>query len=244
MILKRDMLIAIPSKSRAGRTSTDKIFKDACTFYVPESEVHQYSYIKNVVGVPKEIKGITATRNYILKNTNEKRVVMLDDDVKKSAYVKRYERKVEHVNLKDRAFWLDEFNKYFDITEQMNYKIWGVTTDHSTKSAYSYKPFMFKTYALGSIMGIVNDGEYMFNEEFKVKEDYEICLRHIKEKGGLLGVRYLYWANHHYTDEGGCKDYRTVSIEKECIKKLIKMYPNMIAKVKRKGTQFGVTLTM
>ena len=126
----------------------------------------------------------------------------------------------------------------------MNYKIWGVTTDHSTKSAYSYKPFMFKTYALGSIMGIVNDGEYMFNEEFKVKEDYEICLRHIKEKGGLLGVRYLYWANHHYTDEGGCKDYRTVSIEKECIKKLIKMYPNMIAKVKRKGTQFGITLTM
>lgn len=238
------MLIAVPSKNRAGRTTTDKLLPNLVTFFVPQSEVHQYSYVKNVVGIPNHVQGITKTRNWILKNTNEKRVVMLDDDVKKTAFVKRYSNNVEHVNLKDEIFWHDEFQKYFDITEQMNYKIWGVTTDHSTKSAYSYKPFMFKTYALGSVMGIINDGEYLFNEEFKVKEDYEICLRHIKEKGGLLGVRYLYWANHHYTDDGGCKDYRTVSIEKECIKKLIELYPNMIAKVKRKGTQFGITLTM
>lgn len=238
------MLIAVPSKNRAGRTTTDKLLPNLVTFFVPQSEVHQYSYVKNVVGIPNDVQGITKTRNWILKNTKEKRVVMLDDDVKKTAFVKRYSNNVEHVNLKDEVFWYDEFEKYFDITEQMNYKIWGVTTDHSTKSAYSYKPFMFKTYALGSVMGIINDGEYLFNEEFKVKEDYEICLRHIKEKGGLLGVRYLYWANHHYTDDGGCKDYRTVSIEKECIKKLIELYPGMIAKVKRKGTQFGITLTM
>ena len=32
-------------------------------------------------------------------------------------------------------------------------------------------------------MGIVNDGEYLFDENFPVKEDYEICLRHIKDKG-------------------------------------------------------------
>lgn len=238
------MLIAVPSKNRAGRTTTDKLLPNLVTFFVPQSEVHQYRYVKNVVGIPNHVQGITKTRNWILKNTKEKRVVMLDDDVKKTAFVKRYSNNVEHINLKNEFFWYDEFQKYFDITEQMNYKIWGVTTDHSTKSAYSYKPFMFKTYALGSVMGIINDGEYLFNEEFKVKEDYEICLRHIKEKGGLLGVRYLYWANHHYTDDGGCKDYRTVSIEKECIKKLIELYPNMIAKVKRKGTQFGITLTM
>mgnify|MGYP003141241786 FL=1 len=238
------MLIAVPSKNRAGKTTTDKLLPNLVTFFVPESEVHQYSYVKNLVGIPNDVQGITKTRNWILKNTKEKRVVMLDDDVKKTAFVKRYSNNVEHVNLKDEVFWYDEFQKYFDITEQMNYKIWGVTTDHSTKSAYSYKPFMFKTYALGSVMGIINDGEYLFNEDFKVKEDYEICLRHIKEKGGLLGVRYLYWANHHYTDDGGCKDYRTVSIEKECIKKLIELYPGMIAKVKRKGTQFGITLTM
>ena len=76
------MLIAVPSKNRAGKTTTDRILPNIATFYVPESEIHQYSYIKNVVGVPKEVQGITATRNWILKNTDEKWVVFLDDDAK------------------------------------------------------------------------------------------------------------------------------------------------------------------
>tara|TARA_R100001460_G_scaffold75131_1_gene116266 strand:- start:1035 stop:1760 length:726 start_codon:yes stop_codon:yes gene_type:complete len=241
------MIIAVPSKGRAGLTTTNKIFKNSATFFIPKSEYHQYkSIVKNIECVPNEVQGITSTRNYILNNSNDKRVVMLDDDIKKIGYVKRNERNVNHINLKkyDEYFWIDEFNKYFELTEQLNYKIWGVTTDDSTRSAYSYKPIMFKTYALGSIMGIINDKEYLFDESFLVKEDYEICLRHIKNKGGILGIKYLYWANKHYKDAGGCKDYRTVNMEKECIKKLINLYPSMIAKVKRKGTEFGITLTM
>ena len=81
------MLIAVPSKNRAGRTTTDKLLPNLVTFFVPESEVHQYSYVKNVVGIPNDVQGITKTRNWILKNTKEKRVVMLDDDVKKTAFV-------------------------------------------------------------------------------------------------------------------------------------------------------------
>lgn len=239
------MLIAVPSKGRAGKTTTDKIFKNTATFFVPKSEYHQYKdLVKNVVSIPNNIQGITKTRNWILNYTDETRVVMIDDDIKKLAYVKRNERNVNHISLKNEDFWIDEFTKYFELTEQLDYKIWGVTTDDSTRSAYSYKPIMFKTYALGSIMGIVNDKEYMFDEEFKVKEDYELCLRHIKEKGGILGIKYLYWANHHYKEDGGCKDYRTVKMEKECIKKLIDKYPGMIAKIKRKNSEFGITLTM
>ena len=239
------MLIAVPSKGRAGKTTTDKIFKNTATFFVPKSEYHQYKdLVKNVVSIPNNIQGITKTRNWILNYTDETRVVMIDDDIKKLGYVKRNERNVNHISLKNEDFWIDEFTKYFELTEQLDYKIWGVTTDDSTRSAYSYKPIMFKTYALGSIMGIVNDKEYMFDEEFKVKEDYELCLRHIKEKGGILGIKYLYWANHHYKEDGGCKDYRTVKMEKECIKKLIDKYPGMIAKIKRKNSEFGITLTM
>lgn len=74
------MLIAIPSKNRAGNTTTNKILPNVGTFFVPESEIHQYqSYIKNVVGVPNDVRGITATRNWILKNSKEKHVVFLDE---------------------------------------------------------------------------------------------------------------------------------------------------------------------
>ena len=83
-------------------------------------------------------------------------------------------------------------------------------------------------------MCIIIVGEFYFDEKYKVKEDYEICLRHIVKYGGILGIRYLHWENEHWETDGGCKDYRTVSMEKEAIKMLNKQYPNMIRKAKRK----------
>jgi hypothetical protein len=239
------MLIAVPSKGRAGMTTTNNILPNIATWFVPDSEIHQYKGLyKNLVGVPKDVKGITATRNWILKNTTEKRVVMLDDDVKIAGYTKLHANRGEQIKKTGEYFWQDEFTKYFDLCEQLQMKIWGVKTEAALRSVYPYKPILFKSYVTASCMGIINDGEYYFDESFKVKEDYEICLRHIKDKGGILAIRYLHWENNHWEKEGGCKDYRTVNMEKEAIKKLIKLYPNMIRSAKRKANEFTIELNL
>ena len=244
MTLGKGMLIAVPSKNRAGRTKTDKVLPNYATFFVPESEVHNYKYVKNVIAVPKDIKGITATRNWILKNTSERLVVFLDDDVKTCGYTKLERYQSKKVEIKDEGFWYEEFTKCFDVCEQMGYKIWGLKTEAAPRSVYPYKPFLFKTYVTASCMGMINDGEFLFDENYKVKEDYEICLRHIKKYNGILGVRYIHWENEHWTTDGGCKDYRTIQMEKEAIKMLNKQYPSMIAKAKRKANEFTITLNL
>lgn len=245
MILKIDMmLIAIPSKNRAGKTTTNKILPNIGTFFVPESELHQYSYIKNVIGVPKEVSGITNTRNWILKNTKDKWVVFLDDDAKNVGYTRLGLHNSYKIDIKDEGFWGEEFLKAFDLSEQLGYKMWGVKTEAAPRSVYPYKPILTKTYLTASCMGIINDGEFYFDEEFKVKEDYEICLRHIVKYGGILGIRYLHWENEHWVTDGGCKDYRTVNMEKDAIKKLAKLYPGMIRSAKRKANQFTITLNL
>ena len=238
------MLIAIPSKNRAGKTTTNKILPNIGTFYVPISEIHQYNYIKNVVGVPNDIQGITNTRNWILRNTKEKWVVFLDDDAKNVGYTKLgYDRSYK-IDIRDEGFWGEEFLKAFDLTQQLGYKLWGVKTEAAPRSVYPYKPILTKTYLTASCMGMINDGEFYFDEEFKVKEDYEICLRHIVKYGGILGIRYIHWENEHWITEGGCKDYRTVDIERNAIKKLSKMYPGMIRSAKRKANQFTIALNL
>ena len=238
------MIIAIPSKNRAGRTSSQKVLPNGI-FYVPESEVHQYkNYIKNVIGVPKEIKGITATRNWILKNTDERYIVFIDDDVKYCGYSRLDERNTKKIEIRDEDFWNEEFIKFFGLCEELEYKMWGVRTESSPRGVYPYKPILFRTYLTASCMGMINDGEYYFDETYKVKEDYEICLRHIKDKGGILGIRYLHWENEHWSTEGGCKDYRTIEMERECIKKLIKQYPKMVASAKRKNNEFCIKLNL
>lgn len=238
------MLIAIPSKSRAGNTTTNKILPNIGTFFVPESEIHQYSYIKNIVAVPKNIQGITNTRNWILKNTNDVWVVFLDDDAKNVGYTELGYQNSYKKDVKDEGFWAEEFLKAFDLTEQFGYKLWGVKTEAAPRSVYPYKPILTKTYLTASCMGIVNDGEFYFDESFKVKEDYEICLRHIVKYGGILGIRYLHWENEHWTTDGGCKDYRTVEMEKDAIKKLAQMYPGMIRSAKRKANEFTIALNL
>jgi glycosyltransferase involved in cell wall biosynthesis len=239
------MLIAVPSKGRAGLTTTNKILPNMSTFFIPESEYHQYNgIVKNIVCVPKDVRGITDTRNWILKNTDEKWVVFLDDDAKSVGYNKLEERNSKNIQIKDEGFWMEEFLKFFDLTEQLGYKIWGTRTEYATRGTYPYKPFLTRSYVTASCMGIVNDGEYLFDPEFKVKEDYEICLRHIRDKGGILAVRYLHWANEHWTTDGGCKDYRTIEMERDAIKRLIKLYPSMISSAKRKANEFTITLNL
>lgn len=238
------MLIAIPSKGRAGLTTSQKILPNA-TWYVQESELHQYRGLyKNVVGVPINVKGITPTRNWILKNTDEKWVVFIDDDVRVAGYIKLNSHSCKYKKEVSELFWINEFLKYFDLTEQMGYKIWGVKTESAPRSLYPYKPFLLKSYVTASCMGIINDGEYYFDENFKVKEDYEICLRHIVDKGGILAIRYLHWENDHWNKDGGCKDYRTIEVERDAIKKLIKQYPGMIRSAKRKANEFTIQLTL
>jgi hypothetical protein len=237
------MLIAIPSKGRAGSTKSDKILKGAKMF-VPESEVHQYrNYCPNVVGVPNSVKGITTTRNWILENANDSRVVFIDDDVKSAGYIQLGTR-AKYVKVTDGKVWEQEFAKWFDLCDQMDYKIWGLKSESARRSTYPYKPFLFRTYATASCMGIVNDGSYRFNEEYLVKEDYDICLRHIKERGGLLGVRYMHWENEHWGTNGGCKDYRTMKMEEEAIAMLRKDHPGMVRMAKREAGAYTIQLNL
>jgi hypothetical protein len=238
------MHFAVPSKGRGGIiTSTRKILKNA-TYYVPENEVNDYrnSHGGLIVGVPIEIKGITATRNWILKNCNEYYVIMVDDDVKVAGWLEILKMNSKHRKLLTDADWIEEATKLAYLCEDLDYKIFGISTHSSQIQFKGFKPFLFQTYVLGSFIGHINDGSYYYDESFLVKEDYELCLRHIKERGGILGGRNIYWECEHWKTDGGCKDYRTQEMEKSAIKKLIKMYPGLIRKVSRKGSEFCIQL--
>jgi len=239
------MLVAVPSKGRAGVAKAQKILKKSAVFYVPASEAAQYRrVVKNVVEVPNSVRGITQTRNWILKNTKETRVVMVDDDPYDVGWTRLYPRKAKRMKLHNEDIWLDQFARWFDICEQVGFKIWGVKTETAARSTVPFKPILFKGYVTASCMGIINDGEYYFDEDFQVKEDYELCLRHIVDKGGILCVRYVFWKNDHWEQDGGCKDYRTISLERDAIKRLAKMYPNLIKSAKRKANMFTIKLNV
>lgn len=235
--------IAIPSKGRAGIITSQEVFKSA-TIYVTESEMKQYSIYKNeVVGIPNEVKGITATRNWILKN-NDCNIFFLDDDFEYGGYVERTTEKYKVKRVKDENVYIKEINKLFEITEQSNSKIFGLFTVGNNLTNYAYNPFLFNGVCLGSCMGIINDGTYYFDESFEVKEDYELTLRHYTERGITVRSNILFMQHEHTQTRGGCRDSRRIEKEKEAVKRLITMYPNMIKEAKHRGTQFSIQLNL
>lgn len=237
------MLLAIPSKGRAGQVKTTNIIKSA-TIFCPEYEAEYYKRSnpeQEIIGVPNNVKGITKTRNWILNYSDSKRVVMIDDDVKVQGWVKFQEHNTRHKKLNEQE-WLTVINHLFDVIEDLGWKIFGISTQSGGRSVYTYHPILSRSYITASFMGIVNDGTYKFDEEFMVKEDYEIGLRHVKEFGGVLCARFCYWENNHWEKEGGCRDYRTGTIEEECIMKLMKKYPGLIRKITRGGSGYSIEL--
>ena len=237
------MLFAIPSKGRAGKVKSTDVLTQA-VLYVPESEAEYYRRSnpkQEIVAIPDSVKGITRTRNWILENTTDARVVMIDDDVKNQGWVKLLSTKSKHKKMTE-ADWRKTAEQLFDVTEDMGWKLWGVATQSAPRSVYPYKPILTRSYITASFMGIVNDGTYRFDESFSVKEDYEIGLRHAKQFGGIVAARHCYWENSHWLDDGGCAEYRTGKMELDCIKRLIAMYPQQIRRVDRGGSGYSIAL--
>lgn len=235
------MLIAIPSKGRAGKVKSLKYLPSAVLF-VPEYEAAAYrSQYPNIVAVPSNVSGITQTRNWILDNANDDSVVMVDDDVKMCGWVKLHASKSQHVKLTPDV-WLKECEKLFELTRSMRYRLWGISTQSAPRSVYPYKPILWRSYVTASFCGICNETGLRFDETYKVKEDYEINLRCVKEDGGVVAARYLYWENSHWHDEGGCKDYRTTTMEQDAIDRLCVAYPGMVRKINRGGSEYSIEL--
>jgi hypothetical protein len=149
-----------------------------CSVFVPalEAEAYRQAGARNVVAVPNEVQGITATRNWILRNTRDRWVVMIDDDVRTHGWVELLPHAAMKQSL-DAAQWLAVFRKIFEVTEGVGYRIWGIATDGATRAVYPFYPFRWRSYVTASCMGVINDGRTYFEESYPVKEDYELCAR-------------------------------------------------------------------
>jgi hypothetical protein len=229
------MKICVPSSNRESITTTQLFYKD-CVFFVPYSQIDNYKYYlsQEIIGVPDDVKGITKTRNYILKYFPNENIVFIDDDTKQAGYFLNNKR-ISFKNSNYESILNAEFNRIFELCYDLGFKIWGAEQSGSLYANHELTPFAFKGVINGSFLGIINDGEFLFDENFEVKEDYEIVLRHYLKKGGILKCNTFHWSTHHWSNKGGCVDYRTDELESQAINLLKRRYPFRIKPSKTKN---------
>jgi len=231
------MKICVPSSNRARTASIQKIFT-SCVLFVPENQLEEYGkHISNeIIPVPLSFVGITQTRNFILNYFSGQRIIMVDDDPYMTGF---FMNGIRHDFKKGNfeKILIKEFQRCFDLCEGLGFKIWGCEASTTIHAYHPLHLISFKSVINGSFIGIINDGEFLFDEKYKVKEDYEIVLRHYKQKGGILKVRHFHWKSRHWNNSGGCVDYRTDEMEEEAIQMLKNQYGAMIKTGKKKNKQ-------
>jgi hypothetical protein len=107
---------------------------------------------------------------------------------------------------------------------------------------YPWNPFLLNGVCLGSCMGVINDGTFYFDENFEVKEDYELTLRCLKSGIPTVRSNILFMLHEHTETSGGCRDSKRIDKEKHALKMLNEKYPGWIKEAKHRGTSFSLQL--
>lgn len=91
------------------------------------------------------------------------------------------------------------------------------------------KGFTTSHFIVGDFM-IIRPTYLRFNEEMRLREDYDYTIRHIKEYGGALRNIQVLPQSTHRINQGGAVDRRSGVLEQEHITKLQLKHPGWFRK--------------
>jgi len=237
------MLVAILSSGRVGKTTTDKLLPFA-TMFVPAKEVAEYkAHIKcdKLVEVPNKIKGVAATKNYIIEKTQEEEIVFAEDNVKSSGYIEFLDDFTKAHKMTGAELYM-EFVKLFQVARGMKYRMWSIPESRSAKDWIPQRPLQWHPKLAGGIVGFLRGTGARYDEGFLLHTETEFLLRALVEDGGVVGANYLYWENFHWTDAGGVSQYRTKENEWDCAQQMMVKYPGLVHCSMDGGIKYKLTL--
>ena len=163
---------------------------------------------------------VSDNRNNLLNNFSKgTKIVMLDDDLKFIGHL---------VDKKIKPFTKEELGKFledaFKYAEKNHALIW---TGYPVENGFFMSQTIDKkNFGVGCIMGIIVD-KYRFDHDFKIKEDFEICLHTIKDGYNCIRFNFIHAKGKHKS-KGGCEEFWKDNKDAECTKKILLRYPTLI----------------
>jgi hypothetical protein len=217
------MKFCIPSINRSEPIIKDtlRVFGEFNPTIFVNNDEQKVEYEKTgfeVVATNKQ--GITANRNFILDYYPKfEQIIFLDDDIQ-SIQVKFGTSLVDA----DTPRIKEIVETAFSACVKNNIFLWGV---YPVANAYFMKhKISTQSFIIGTFCGVINT-ELRY-PEVRLKEDYAFTIEHLKSFGGVLRFDGIAVKARHYTNKGGCVDYRNNETEQESIALLKNLYPEWI----------------
>lgn len=142
--------------------------------------------------------------------------VELSDDIKKIELLKFPEKTKKEISFVEA---LNIFEKELPMTP---FKLYGVppTPNHF----FVHKEKSDNLFVIGDFI-VVKPNELRFDENLRLKEDYDYTVQHIKKFGGVMRLDTILATFSHYSNKGGAVAIRNTELEQQTIKYLMKKHP-------------------
>jgi hypothetical protein len=231
------MKIYIPTRGRPFNQETLKHFpqemKKQVVLVIDEDEKDEYHWCPNTpkMIIPANIKGIGPKRKYIVENTDDPRIVMLDDDLR--FYIRksptdwhlRYLESEEYpalFGLLDE--WMDQGYAHCGVSaREGNNRIEALRVENT-------RYMRVLAYNLDAFPKDVVWGRT------RIMEDFDMALQLLR-RGKACSVSYYYAQGQKSSNaSGGCSEWRTMEVQSEGAERLAALHPTCV-KVVEKSTK-------
>ena len=211
--------IGVISSNRAGNVDKmHKILNFEPTWYVDKGEAKTYTGTKNI----NESGGLCESRNELLKEAFKKKLicVQLSDDLYN---LKKAKNKKEKIDI--------SFFETLSIIEKSmdeNCSFYGGCAP--TDNAFYFneeKPVSLDKFIVGDFI-LIKPCSIFFDENLKLKEDYDYTLQHLKKYGKVSRCNNILASFKHRTNKGGAVAFRTSELEQQTIKQLHEKWGDQI----------------
>lgn len=228
--MKMSYRIAIPTYKRATTIKTLSYLEDCNIdmsivdlFMANEQELKEYKEAGIKANMIVGVKGIREQRAFIREHYDQGQMVLsMDDDI--SGLYKLVGDKLKLVEN------LDGFVKSaFMICRTNKTKLWGVTAVNN--------PFYMKDkvstglkFIVGCFYGFINDKDPFLDisKELKVKEDYELTIKHFMKFKRVIRFDGYSPKTKYYTEPGGLQGERNKQDSEEAASFLLQKYPEYV----------------
>tara|TARA_R100000306_G_C4367735_1_gene138461 strand:- start:800 stop:1585 length:786 start_codon:yes stop_codon:yes gene_type:complete len=190
----------------------------------------KYDYAKKMV-IPESIKGISGKRKYIVNNSPEPRIVMLDDDLRFYIRKSPTDWHLRYLETEEYYALFGLFDEFFD----QGYAHVGISAREGNNRVESLAVENTRYMrVLGYNLDVFPpDVEWGRTE---IMEDFDIALQLLR-RGKACKVSYYYAQGQKSSNaSGGCSEWRTMEVQSEGAERLAALHPTCV-KVVEKSTK-------
>jgi TET-associated glycosyltransferase-like protein len=225
----RYMEIYIPSRGRVFQetfTSLPKELQERVHFIVPYDDM-------NIQGVfchktPKEIDGIGPTRQWIIDQAQDKKIVMLDDDIvfatRREDEPAKFRPSVDH----ELRLLFDSIDSHLDSFAHV-----GVSTREGGNRDTNSLVFNTRLLRILAYRTDVLRSEEVRFDRLEFMEDFDVTLQLLRKGYSNVKINWIVHNQRSSNAPGGCSTYRTLEKQSQAAKGLASLHPKFVAVVQK-----------